>query len=242
MTELLHIPEFTEILPLLQLALGCAVVAMVSRWVASRLVGARPATHILGGVSRFTGNLSLVFFLISGAALLPPPLSTALPFVIVGAGLAAGWALLPLFSNGFAAGIILIERNIERNDWVIGKDFNGTFSRIGIRATTLIDSNGVTRLVPNRALLQNIEVHKFGAPLTVSIQMSATCDPDTTRTRLSTLAKESPWRAPNTPVVVRTDADIVGRFTIDLIVLKPTQSNRCAEALIAANRQFLEST
>jgi hypothetical protein len=96
-------------------------------------------------------------------------------------------------------------------------------------------------LIPNRELLVNIEVHKFGAPLTVSIQTLATCDPDITRTRLATLAKESPWRAPNTRVTVRTDNNIAGRFTIHLTVLKPTQSNRCAEALIAANRHAMEN-
>jgi small-conductance mechanosensitive channel len=242
MTELLHVPEFVEPLSLFTLAIGSGILSMLSRWIASRLVSERPATSVARGVAKFLRNVSIVVFIIASAAVLPPPFSSALPFVVVGAGIAAGWALLPLFRDTFAAGIVMLEGNIQLNDWVIGSDYSGTVSHIGLRATTLTDRHGVTKLIPNRALLETIEVHKFGAPLTVSIQMSTTCDPNITRTRLATLAKESPWRAPNTRVTVRTDNNIAGRFTIHLTVLKPTQSNRCAEALIAANRHSLENT
>jgi hypothetical protein len=241
MTELLHVPEFVEPLSLFTLAIGSGILSMLSRWIASRLVSERPATNIARGVSTFSRNVSIVVFIIASAAVLPPPFSSALPFVVVGAGIAAGWALLPLFTGALAAGVVKLERNIRRNDWVVGSGFSGCVSHIGLRTTTLIDRDGVTRLIPNRELLVNIEVHKFGAPLTVSIQTLATCDPDITRTRLATLAKESPWRAPNTRVTVRTDNNIAGRFTIHLTVLKPTQSNRCAEALIAANRHAMEN-
>lgn len=242
MDSLLPIPELPPTLPLFAVAAASLIVALFAHSLSTRLIKDRTAHVLATHTHHITRSLGIIIAILATIGLVPAPLSTVLPFIIIGVGVAAGWALKPVFTQIIAAGVVLLERKITVGAWVIGDNFSGEIAQIGVRSTRLIDRDGVSRLIPNQWLLGNISLHKYGAPLAVQVVMPIDCDHNVVRARLATMAKSSPWRSPNTRVTIETDPAHLGRYTVHLTVLKPTQSNRCAEALIAATRQPPESS
>ena len=188
-------------------------------------------------VGRATG---VILVLLGVAPLLPPPLSTALPLVLIGAGAAIGWALREIAEDWIAGVVVLLERKVKVGDWVEVGRHSGTITKMGVRAATLERRDHTIATIPNRALLSNLRVSPPNhVPFELLIRLPGLPDekPQAIE-RLKALAAASPWVSPHSAPVVAPDPLRPGLYSIRVKLLEPDMADRFSTALIATTAQL----
>lgn len=158
-----------------------------------------------------------------------------------------GFSLQPVARDLVAGIVILVEQSIRTNDFVSFANTTGTVLEIGLRATTLLNSDGMALVVPNQ-LLVTTEVTNHSHPvkrtrLRVEIPLSIREDVDVTAEALSSVAQNHPRVLSEPPPTVRLEAIEQWGFRFALIAWvedAPATRGVASELRFAIVRAFVK--
>ncbi len=158
-----------------------------------------------------------------------------------------GFSLQPVARDLVAGVIILVEQSIRKNDFVSFVDTTGTVLEIGLRATKLLNRDGMTLVVPNH-LLVTTEVTNHSHPLKrtrlrVEVPLSIREDVDLAAEAVSSVAQGHPRVLSEPPPIVRLEAIEQWGFRVALIVwVEEASATRgvASELRFAIVRAFVE--
>lgn len=152
---------------LLVLAIIVSVVlGRIARAVVTRVLSGPGREGVAYAIGRMAQYLVVVLGVLLGlenAGVSLGALATLGAIVSVG----IGFGLQNIAQNFISGVILLIERPIQKGDWLQMGDVEGSVTEIEMRATRVVTRDGVSVLVPNSKLISD-EVHNLSAPTTLN--------------------------------------------------------------------------
>ncbi len=191
-----------EIIPIRVLwgIIGLVVVITVTGWLKQRLShrwlertrmerGAREA------IVTVTGYVGVIVAILVGLAIAGVQF-TNLALIAGALSVGIGFGLQTIFNNFVSGLILLIERPVKTNDWVVVGTTEGLIKKISIRSTQIQTFDHADVIVPNSELIQGQVTNwmlrdPFGR-VTVPIRVAYGCDPEVVRDVLLQLAHDHP--------------------------------------------------
>ncbi|MDR3636149.1 MAG: mechanosensitive ion channel [Isosphaeraceae bacterium] len=153
-------------------------------------------------------------------------------------GVGLGFGLQEIVSNFVCGIILLLERPIRVGDIVTVSDMTGKVDRINIRATTIINGDNQSMLVPNRAFitgnLVNWTLKDKVIRTTVRVKVGHGNDPDRVTDLLLTIAREDPdvLRNPVPAALFEDFAESAMAFVLHVYVPDPSLGGRVKHRLL----------
>lgn len=238
--SILTIPDSSAGLRLLVMAAISFALSLFARFAKRSLAEKGLLPRLCLGTEHIGRALGVVLALLGAAPFLPPPLSTALPLILIGAGAAIGWSLREIAEDWVAGTIVLIERKIKVGDWIEVDNLSGTITKMGVRAATLACRDHTVATVPNRILLSNLKV---SPPNKIPFELLIRLPNEKPQSieRLKAIAAVSPWVSPHSEPVVGADPLRPGIYSVRVKLLAPEMADRFSTALIAAAAQLSPS-
>jgi len=157
-------------------------------------------------------------------------------FAALGVGL--GFGLQEIVSNFVCGIILLLERPIRVGDIVTVSGMNGKVDRINIRATTIINGDNQSIIVPNRAFitgdLVNWTLKDKVIRVSIKVRAAYGTDPDRVSELLLAIAREDPdvLRNPVPTALVEEMADAGLAYVLHVHVPDPSLSGRVRHRLV----------
>ncbi|MCC7537840.1 MAG: mechanosensitive ion channel [Deltaproteobacteria bacterium] len=196
----------------LLLGLGVVLASTAgARWARRALPDRGLLPRALEGVHLLLRLLAAAVVLLLVAALFPPWMGPALPWVLLAAAAALGWSARDVLPDLIAGVVIRVERRVRRGLWVSGEGFAGTVEHVGLRATTLRDPDGHDVALPNRSLLRGaLVVEPFPRPRVLLRVRGSVAPPEVRRALHDAILLSPLVRLDVAPEVVHdaTDPDV----------------------------------
>lgn len=135
-----------------------AIALLIARYAAKAFRRALEATaadfmvvNVIANIARYT----LIFIaLLFGLAAAGIPIGTVLGGLAV-LGIAIAFAVQDIGENLISGILVMFRKPFQVGDQIITGDYEGTVADIDLRATTLVDYDGETILIPNRDVYRN---------------------------------------------------------------------------------------
>jgi potassium efflux system protein len=116
--------------------------------------------------------------------------------VLAALGVGLGFGLQEIVSNFISGLILLVERPLRVGDVVTVSNMTGKVDRINIRATTIINGENQSMIIPNREFITGSLInwtHKDKIiRVTIQVGVAYGCDPDQVSDLLLCIAREDP--------------------------------------------------
>jgi potassium efflux system protein len=167
--------------------------------------------------------------------------------VVAALGVGLGFGLQEIVSNFVSGIILLLERPIRVGDVVTVNGTTGRVDRINIRATTIINGDNQSMIVPNRAFITGDLVnwtHKDKVvKFTIRIGVAYGSDPDRVADLLLTIARDDPDALKNPlPVAMMEEfGDSALKFALSVHVPEPSLIGRVRHRLSGEIQRRLEA-
>lgn len=168
--------------------------------------------------------------------------------VLAALGVGLGFGLQEIVSNFVCGIILLLERPIRVGDIVTVSNMTGKVDRINIRATTIINGDNQSIIVPNRAFitgdLVNWTLKDKIIRVSLRVQVAPGTDPDRVAELLTTIARDDQDvlrnPVPSAYMEEFRDADLA--FALHVHVPEPSLAGRVRHRLFSEiQRRFQES-
>ena len=167
--------------------------------------------------------------------------------VLAALGVGLGFGLQEIVSNFVSGIILLLERPIRVGDVVTVNNMSGKVDRINIRATTIINGDNQSMIIPNRAFITGDLInwtHKDKiVRLAIKFSISYDADPDRVVDLLLAIVREDPDALQNPLPSAQIDAFNQGAidFSLSVHVPEPSLIGRVRHRLCTAiKRRFAE--
>lgn len=167
--------------------------------------------------------------------------------VLAALGVGLGFGLQEIVSNFVSGIILLLERPIRVGDVVTVNNMSGKVDRINIRATTIINGDNQSMIIPNRAFITGDLInwtHKDKiVRLAIKFGISYDADPDRVVDLLLAIVREDPDALQNPLPSAQIDAFNQGwiDFSLSVHVPEPSLIGRVRHRLCAEiKRRFAE--
>jgi len=168
--------------------------------------------------------------------------------VLAALGVGLGFGLQEIVSNFVCGIILLLERPIRVGDLVTVSGMSGTVDRINIRATTIINGDNQSIVVPNRAFitsdLVNWTLKDKVIRVSIRVRVARGTDPDRVSEVLLRIAREDAdvLRNPIPAAFMEDFSDSALTFVLFAHVPDPSLAARVKHRLFAQiQKQFAES-
>ncbi len=168
--------------------------------------------------------------------------------VVAALGVGLGFGLQEIVSNFVCGVILLLERPIRVGDIVTVNGMNGKVDRINIRATTIINGDNQSIIVPNRAFitgdLVNWTLKDKIIKVTVKVKVARGSDPDRVAELLQQIARDDPdvLRNPAPSGALEEFTDFALGFSLSVMVPEPGLAGRVKHRLYTQiQRRFAEA-
>jgi small-conductance mechanosensitive channel len=168
--------------------------------------------------------------------------------VLAALGVGLGFGLQEIVSNFVCGIILLLERPIRVGDVVTVSNMTGKVDRINIRATSIINADNQSIIVPNRAFitgdLVNWTLKDKVLRVLVRVKAAYGSDPDRVADVLHSVADDDPdvLRNPVPSAYVEEMADSGLVFSLSVHVPEPSLAGRVRHRLLReVQRRFAES-
>jgi potassium efflux system protein len=158
--------------------------------------------------------------------------------VLAALGVGLGFGLQEVVSNFVCGIILLLERPIRVGDVVTVSGMSGKVDRINIRATTIINGDNQSLIVPNRAFITgdliNWTLKDKVVRVTIPVRAALGTDPDRVSELLLAIAREDPdvLRNPVPSALVEEMTDAGLAFKLHVHVPEPSLSGRVRHRLV----------
>ena len=169
--------------------------------------------------------------------------------VLAALGVGLGFGLQEIVSNFVCGIILLLERPIRVGDTVTVSGMIGTVDRINIRATTIINGDNQSIIVPNRAFitsdLVNWTLKDKIVRVTIRVRAARGSDPDKVSELLLRIAREDAdvLRNPIPSSFMEDFSDWAQTFVLFVHVPEPSLAARVKHRLFAQiQKKFAESS
>ena len=107
--------------------------------------------NVIANIARYTLTFIALLFGLAAAGI---PIGTVLGGLAV-LGIAIAFAVQDIGENLISGILVMFRKPFEVGDQIITGDYEGTVADIDLRATTLVDYDGETILIPNRDVYRN---------------------------------------------------------------------------------------
>jgi potassium efflux system protein len=168
--------------------------------------------------------------------------------VLAALGVGLGFGLQEIVSNFVCGIILLLERPIRVGDIVTVSGMTGRIDRINIRATTIINGDNQSIIVPNRAFITgdliNWTLKDKIVRLSLQIKVAPGTDPDRASELLVAIAREDPdvLRNPLPSAYMEEFSEAALKFVLHAHVPEPSLAGRVKHRLFAQiQRRFREA-
>jgi small-conductance mechanosensitive channel len=168
--------------------------------------------------------------------------------VVAALGVGLGFGLQEIVSNFVCGVILLLERPIRVGDIVTVSGMNGKVDRINIRATTIINGDNQSIIMPNRAFitgdLVNWTLKDKIIKVTVKVKVARGSDPDRVAELLQQIAREEAdvLRNPCPSATLEEFTDFALGFALCVMVPEPGLAGRVKHRLYTQiQRRFAEA-
>jgi potassium efflux system protein len=168
--------------------------------------------------------------------------------VLAALGVGLGFGLQEIVSNFVCGIILLVERPIRVGDIVTVSDMTGKVDRINIRATTIINGDNQSMIVPNRAFitgdLVNWTLKDKIIRVTLHVNVAPGTDPDRVSELLVAIAREDAdvLRNPVPSALMEEFGDSALSFALHVHVPEPSMAGRVRHRIFSQiQRRFKES-
>ena len=157
--------------------------------------------------------------------------------VVAALGVGLGFGLQEIVSNFVCGVILLLERPIRVGDIVTVSGMNGKVDRINIRATTIINGDNQSIIMPNRAFitgdLVNWTLKDKIIKVTVKVKVARGSDPDQVAELLEQIAREDAdvLRNPAPSAALEEFTDFALGFSLCVMVPDPGLAGRVKHRL-----------
>ena len=135
-----------------------AIALFVARYISKGIRRTLAATsadplvvNVIGNIARYSLAFIAVLFGLAAAGI---PIGTVLGGLAV-LGIAIAFAVQDIGENLISGILVMFRKPFEIGDQIVTGDYEGTVDDIDLRATTLIDYDGETILIPNRDVYRN---------------------------------------------------------------------------------------
>jgi potassium efflux system protein len=168
--------------------------------------------------------------------------------VLAALGVGLGFGLQEIVSNFVCGIILLLERPIRVGDIVTVSGMSGKVDRINIRATTILNGDNQSIIVPNRAFITtdliNWTLKDKVIRVSVRVKVAQGSDPDRVTDLLLTLAREDAdvLRNPLPAAMLEDFSDSALNFALHVHVPEPSLGGRVRHRLLTQiQKRFLEA-
>lgn len=241
----------TTVTPLSLAAFSVAIVlsvlaGRVVRGLLMRVLSGPGREGVAYAVSRIAQYVTVVIGVLLGLENIGVSLGALGAFAAI-LSVGIGFGLQNIAQNFISGVILLLERPIQKGDWLQLGDLEGTVLEIGMRSTRVVTRDGISVLVPNSKLISEV-VYNLSAPTTlnrlrISVGAGYECEADAVKTVLLRVAEEhEEVVAEPAPVVYFTgfgesSLDFVLNIWIDNPKRRPDVSSDVRFAIDAAFRR-----
>jgi potassium efflux system protein len=159
--------------------------------------------------------------------------------VLAALGVGLGFGLQEIVSNFVCGIILLLERPIRVGDIVTVSDMTGRVDRINIRATTIINGENQSIIIPNRAFitgnLLNWTLKDKIIRVSIRLKVAYGADPDRVADVLLAVAREDAdvLRNPLPSAIMDEFSDFAQVFVLHVHVPEPSLAGRVRHRLFA---------
>jgi small-conductance mechanosensitive channel len=167
--------------------------------------------------------------------------------VLAALGVGLGFGLQEVVSNFVCGVILLLERPIRVGDIVTVSGMNGKVDRIHIRATTIVNGDNQSIIVPNRAFITgdliNWTLRDKVVRLTIKLTVAYGNDPDLVAETLLSIARDDPdvLRNPAPSALVEEMTSDGLAFVLHAHVPDPSLSGRVKHRLVRGIQRRFEA-
>jgi potassium efflux system protein len=167
--------------------------------------------------------------------------------VLAALGVGLGFGLQEIVSNFVCGIILLLERPIRVGDIVTVSGMNGKVDRINIRATTIINGDNQSIIVPNRAFITgdliNWTLKDKIIRISIKVKAAFGSDPDRVSELLLAIAREDPdvLRNPVPSALVEEMTESGLSFSLSVHVPDPGLAGRVRHRIVAQIQQQFEA-
>jgi potassium efflux system protein len=225
--------------------LGTVLLAKLGAFLVRRALRSQSSGAAFALSKLFKYCLVFVGFVIALVVLGLPVASLLLTSTALLVGL--GFSLQPIARDFVSGVVILLERAIQKNDFVTFGETKGTVQEIGLRSTQLLTRDGTMLIVPNH-LLTVTEVSNHSSPhqrarLIVQLPVSFGEDVDVIKEVLSSVARSHTQVLAEPPPQIAIEEILDSHFRFALIVWvdEPVTGKAVASELrFAISRAFAQ--
>jgi potassium efflux system protein len=168
--------------------------------------------------------------------------------ILAALGVGLGFGLQEIVSNFVCGIILLLERPIRVGDIVTVSDMTGRVDRINIRATTIINGENQSIIIPNRAFitgdLVNWTLKDKVIRVAIKLKVAYGHDPDRVADVLLGVAREDAdvLRNPVPSAVMEDFSDFAQIFVLHVHVPEPSLAGRVRHRLFAQIQKRFQET
>ncbi|TVQ91320.1 MAG: hypothetical protein EA397_09670 [Deltaproteobacteria bacterium] len=187
-------------------------------------------------------RIGAIFFVIGViGAIVPSNLEPALPIIVIGAALAAGWSWRDLLPDLVAGLVLAAERRIRPGQWISTAIASGIVEQTTLRVTRIRDATGRQVTIPNRALLRDAVITDRGRWPTLEFELLVPTHhpPSAVRRVIEDAVLVSPWAAPLPPQMIREEQE-PGRWRVRARILESRFADRFEGGLREHVEEVLE--